>query len=774
MRSCLLLRFLILAMCLAGVHRAAAQTQRFDTADLLVQRARDFALRHRADPSPQDIAEVQLLLEAAARLDDDLVPPRIWLYELAALSSQREQAARRLAEVLRADPAHETAFLGWLEAGIAERQTNEDRAEWLTEVAATERPAHLRVHVHTALARVALARFDVAGARAHLDEALDLQPYDLDARVLQLELLDPNAPPAAQIKAHAAVLEVAPRAAESAWRIAALLDEHGFNAQAHVFFEYARRVHRLTQPGVPPPGAFSLDYAYHLLARHEITAARDQIQAAIRVDPQVAPQAAMLLYHLLEQQQTGAGDEIRDALATRFATVRDPNEHAVNEVAQAAWFHVTLAPQPDRALMLARNAAERAGQDQFVQRVLGWALVANLEPEAAREVLEPLASTDAYAAVALARLFRDDEQPERAAAVLNNLRVWPPVGPARTMLSGLATTLGAAVTTQPARSAAARYPDLVAALNDFDARVLHLVDTPDKYLHAELTLAARSFPVGAPWYARFRLTNRGPFPITLGAQGMVNPVFVVSFEVEGDRPRRYPALLTVSLERKHMLAPGESTEHVLTLDVGPLDIVARHTPQKLQRVSVTALLSPVQDENGQWQPGPFGQRIGPVHFNRMPASTSSTALNVLFDSLAEPSPAVRTRAISVVAALLGEQQRAAAQRLEYRPAPLSTARLQDALLTALRANHWQLRAWVLDALQITGLTRNMVTAVEARLQDRHWLARLLAVRVLARQGPSFAPQAQQIAESDDDELVRRLARIYLERWSPAPEASGDE
>jgi len=71
-------------------------------------------------------------------------------------------------------------------------------------------------------------------------------------------------------------------------------------------------------------------------------------------------------------------------------------------------------------------------------------------------------------------------------------------------------------------------------------------------------------------------------------------------------------------------------------------------------------------------------------------------------------------------------------------------------------------------VQLVGLDREMFAAVENCLESEHWIVRLMAIRVLARQGPRFLDQARHIADTDEDELVRTLARSYLQRWQPTP------
>ncbi|HQL55566.1 MAG TPA: hypothetical protein PLQ87_12730, partial [Phycisphaerae bacterium] len=73
--------------------------------------------------------------------------------------------------------------------------------------------------------------------------------------------------------------------------------------------------------------------------------------------------------------------------------------------------------------------------------------------------------------------------------------------------------------------------------------------------------------------------------------------------------------------------------------------------------------------------------------------------------------------------------------------------------------------------------REFTAAVESCLAHEHWLVRLMAVRVLARQGREFAARAESLARDDADELVRALAASYVEGWrlaGPAASAPATE
>jgi tetratricopeptide (TPR) repeat protein len=746
-------------------NAVAGESQCLSTPELLVQLARDHALSQRGQQTAADVLHVKTLLRAAGRLDPGLADTYVWLYELAALAGDEAEATEALERLREADPAHTGVFTLWLDGGWRQAHTVEQRVAWLEALLDRQLPDEQRAMVYARLARLAFERVDLAQARAHLKEAQRLQPASPDAALLKLEMVEPDAPAHVRLQAALQALAVNPAQVELSWRIGLLLDECGFAEQAGTFYEHALAVHGATVPGQPVPAHKLLQLSRNLLARGRVEGALGRAFEAVSADPQQAESAIFLHWLLRHRGRKADAERLRELLGVRFGGIADPNESPVGELAQAAWFYCVVDEQPERALTLAEAAAERAPGDVFATRVLGWAQVLNQRAEEARGTLKPIADRDCYAAYQLAKLLREAGEQQAAEELLQDLTFVPRAGPAFELLSELGLP-GAA--TQPA---ARCLPEVAAALAGFDGGLLEFAREPARFLKAEVTLENLSPAPGEPWRAVFTLSNRAGFPITLGPEWMVNPVFLLSFTAEGDRQRNYANLMTVSLEQTRVLMPGEKVHRRRTLDVGPLRSMSRRTPQQLQHVTLRVLLDPEQDERGRWRVGPSGQRLRPVYFSRMPARTGPEAFHALFRALSGESPAARFRAIELLAELLGEKQRADLKRPAYRPEPIPARRIYQTLLNALGSESWELRVRTLDALQVAGLDAQMVRAAELCLEHPHWLVRLMAVRLLARQGPAFADTVRRIAAEDEDELVRDLAASYLQRWDASQPAS---
>ena len=750
----------------AATTYAAGRNDTLTTAELLVDLARDHGLNCRGKQTPADAEQIRTLLRAAIRLDPRMTAAYGWLYELAALRGDEREAEEMITALVAADRSNAGAYARWLEAGLGAKQTVEQRVEWLRGLLEDQaRPADVRSMIHVHLVRLALARLNRAEADAHLAKAIALDPGNPEALALQLELLSTDAPVAVRLEAALRFLEASPFHVDAAWQVALILDGMGLHADADRLFQHAREIHERVSGDAPVPGAYRLQLARHYVALGQLDQAAEELEAAITSDSKVSAEGAIFYYWILSQQgRQMEAERARRQLARHFAGMREPAQWPINELAQGAWYYCTLDPQPQRALMLAEAVAARAPEDVFVRRVLGWAQVANFQTVDAIQTLLPIAGEDPYAAYQLAvfALERDDQA--AAKRIIQDLEFVPPPGPARARLE----ELGFNTPTSPPS------PQVAVALASFNLAVLEFHRDPSRFLEAKVEPLGRSPAAGQPWRVEFSLTNRANFPITLGSDAMVNPVFLVSFELEGDRRREFPNLLSVPIDRVRVLAPGATVSVRRTVDVGPVRRVSRRTPQRAQRVTLNVLLDPLQVAGAadSWQPSLGGQALRPMYLNRVPITARREALRALLQALSGESDRARFLAVEQLAELLGEKQRADLGRVTYQPEPIPVRRVQQALVSALGAESWELRVRTLDAIQLIGFDARTLSAVEACLDHPHWLVRLMAVRLLGeRQGRPAGARLGKLAQGDEDGLVRDMAASYLGAWESAPAAS---
>ncbi len=726
------------------------------TPRLLLDLARDRGLLIAGRQSPADVLYIQSLLRAAVRLDPRQTEAHVLLYELAVLSDDGEQARYHLEQIVRSDSRNTTAYAAWLNAALQEQQTTEKRIDWLTRHLAESGVAGPSAAIaHLALAELSVQRVDPTAVRLALDRVLGADPYNPDARWLRFQILDQTVPVPIRIQAGLQALEANPLDVGTAWTVGSMIHDSGMPQEAAMFWEHALEVHRRMNPGETPPGSFELALARNAYARGRVDEAVRQATAVFEGPPAARLEAGVFLQWLARKHRLTITEGVLDELEKQSAAVRDPDEWPVAQVAWTAWYHCTVRTAPQRALSLAQNAVARAPDDPIARRVLGWALAVNSRYAEAIETLRPLAARDPAAAVLLAQLLRREGDEPGSAAVVDALTVVPNAGPIHDLFlqAGLPLPEG-----DPAEIRSIR-----GLLNSFERSCLNFHEAPARFLEVELIPENRSPSPGQPWWLTISLKNKGRFPIALGPERLVNPTLVLSVEVEADRKRQFPNLLILHLDQARTIPPGETRTLRTTIDVGPLRQLSRAMPQHLLRVVVNGIFDPVPTSDDGWEPSATGQTIRPAYMNRLPTQVTSQHLRALLASSGSDAPRVGARALEEIAELLGEQQRAALDRLSYEVQTVPAEPLAQRLRAALESRSWELRVHALEALQVVGLDEQMFAATEKCLEHEHWLVRLMAIRVLQRQGSAFIAHLEELARTDSDAIVRDVARSILQK-----------
>ncbi len=737
------------ALALAGLLAAAAAASPPPTPEWLVFLARDHAVGLTGRQTPADVTHVRTLLEAALRLDPDQAMAHRWLYELDTLQDRTPDARGHLDRLVQLEPENESAWHQWLQSGAGERALGE-RSAWLNQQLGRAATNVQRAQVHLELARIAWQRFDVTTARRHVGEALRLERDLPGLARLEMELLDEREPATRRLAVLLRAVSANPVQVDAPWQIGVLLDEARLPDLAHIFYEHAVSVHEATDPDSDAPAEYLRQLSRNALARGDRATALTYGKRAAGADRSSYASSFYLMWLLRATGQEGQARVHQAQLEERFARVKAPEDWPVDLVAAVAWYHCAIEPQPERALLLAEAAAAQAGDDPFVRRVLGWARMLQGDEAGAEETLTPIAVQDPWAAVKLAELLVNQGRGDEATALIRQVRHIPVAG----LVTEQLTSLGLdAVVTHPTS-------ELQQAIANFDRQPLLFHRAPWRFLSATVKPVDLSPGVGEPWQVDLVLANKGGFPISLGPDQMVNPTFLLSFELRGDKDRMYPGLLTISVDQRRLLRPGESVSVRRALDLGPLRKAADRTPQQLQRITVRGWLDP-QRQGGTWRASATGQELTKVSFNRRPMVTTRESWAAIFAGMDSPNAPTVYRSIRALGGLLAESQYARLGRLRYEPAPIPREKVHAALRDAVGSPIWQVRARALEGLRWTGFDRELLDAVRGCLTDEHWLVRMMAVRLLGqRLGADFADEAARIAASDSDPQVKAMAGCF--------------
>lgn len=697
-------------------------------------------------------------LDAALRLDPEYLPALIQRVEMTLVRADDERQSELLETLLKLYPEHTTVIDFWLERQVQALQSSEERQRRLLDLLGDPKlSGALHASVCLALADMSAMRFDEQNAAAWLRRALE---FDADAPAVieahfdwSLKLAD--AP--TQIRAAAKLLHVAPQRSDAAWHAAQLLANAGLHEEASYFFEHAVLAE---QRGVSPPmtdGRSWLALARHLVHRSRVEPASEVLERAA-TDPTTYLAAVELKLWLLRSVDDGAlADDIQREAAEEVKLLENPEQWPAPTVARAAWFALRTLEDPALAAKLARSAYERDKTNPFTQRVYAWTLS---DAAPARALLEPLGRTDPWAAIRLAELAAEP----RGNAIQDLLRTFPPARAVGGLREALMTAWERSGL-DPAAPIPAANAALREAARTFDSRITDVLANPRGALHVSAQFFEPSVGPADPWRVALKLENRSPFPLHFRFDGLFQAAFLLSYELEGDRQRRYPATKLLTVPELQVLAPGESRTFERDARLGPPRSASDATPQQLQRITLSLTFDPLQTADGRWSTGPMGARLDDLFLNRTPARTGPGNDRARRRDLMARNPQARRQAIVELAQLLGEHQRVAAGMARYAPDPIDVGVVTGDLARSLLADDPGTRLDALLALQVCGLDQRMLKNATRCLEHPSWLVRLAALDLVARQGPRVGAQVQQVLAQDPDPLVKQLARGYLVTWA---------
>jgi hypothetical protein len=205
---------------------------------------------------------------------------------------------------------------------------------------------------------------------------------------------------------------------------------------------------------------------------------------------------------------------------------------------------------------------------------LGFAQLAAGEVDAAATMLEPLADVNPLAGVGFAQALQRQGNQARALEVLRQAETSAPTGVAGLRLRQLLDELGAA----PAPPL--RHDEVRTLLAEFDRSVLRFAERAHELLEFEVELDRTTVEFAHPVFALVRITNKGVYPISLGAEAMVDPTVAVSIQDTARSGAGYQGYLTIPLYGALVLAPGAQLEARPGLDVGLAEFILCRQPQR--------------------------------------------------------------------------------------------------------------------------------------------------------------------------------------------------
>ena len=721
------------------------------------------------NPMPQDAEYVLVWMKAAAEVSPGLAEAWMWQYDLLGRMERPTQALAALDNYCKAAPYDLAAALERVALRVDEAQTAEQRIAVCEKLLAEQGiQDEVASDLHRRLAELKLSRLLTDEAVEHAHRALELFKYNTAARVVLAQAQERIDEPATRVR-----LALAEVAARPAWvgalnRLAVLLDELGMHARAIEWHKKSIEIFQVLQPEQQTPVELTMGLAWSYFDQGDDEAALALCEEVIAAQPTQPDALTLMIVAARRMGRPEVAEQHARTLDDRYRQLEGAaiEQHDAATCARIAWFHVDAAPEPQRAMRFAKLALGFDSGNKLARRALGWAHLLLGEIGQAVRVLQPLADQDQWAALGLARAQQaagDEDAARKATRQAEELR---PSGRAYAGAVELLRELGEEAAPKPDRA------EVEKALDGFDGRVLDFPKDPGAAIGFEVAIVNATAAYADSIVGRFTLTNRAAYPITLGADQMIDPHVAVTIRDAAQRGETFADYLTVSLASRLVLEPGQSIAIDHRLSTVPAQFMLDPRPQRRGEFELSFVLAPRVDGEGNVVSALAGVEAVTQRVIRDRVDASAAGLTRLYDRLRSGSELERLDAIEVAVALILERGEIVAGRsMGYAATKVDVTWLQRVLLEALRDPTPVVRARALWAFTQLPLDETVTSIAAPLLADESWLVRMWAEDLFAKkQGAVFLPVLKKFAD-DDNTLVARLAELYrqyIEALLPAP------
>ena len=673
--------------------------------------------------------------------------------------------------------------LRWLRLNLDIRHTAEDRVQYLQRFLEHEEyPPALRAEAWAELAATLRGQGWRGKARLAFETAARLDPHNPEALGGALSYVkDPT--PADRVRTMLGILRGNPRKAELALQLAGTLAKLGLYERSLEFFEHALEMADLNVDR-------ELQYVFVLPEYcSALLDANQPAKAVEMLEPMLERTESSDLRSLLIEAYQAMGETAKaDALIEKTeaslkskqeqekmqASLESKKKQAAKPLMFArdlAWFYLLTAPRPAEALKYALSAWKSASDDPVMQRIRGIAelLTTGLDAPGLTR-LTPLAKTDAYAALFLARYHFEHDDPNAGAEALMGGIALGRSGPAFRRLAALAAERKLPLPPEPGR-------DKVADLVDrFDRRYLQMTREPAKFLSIQLKPLKHTVGLNEPIEVQAVLTSTAQVDIPLGDWGLLSPRLSLHAGILGLRGS-FQNLPLVVWPAPRYLPPASSLTVTVDLAVGRLqELLATH-PLAQYELTVRGTVDPVQRGLGFYSSLPALQ-VEPVKIVRVPlmpgvdandsqqlAGTCRVVLGRLVYDIQKGDLPTRMRAARKTASLLAMVRRVDAGRLAPLPAPMAKAFSRPVLLRivveVLKDKSDVVRAEMLAALNSVELDDGIVSLLAGAIEDPSALVRFRLAELLGACGLPGQNTIVDYLAQDRHEMVQLMASTFL-------------
>jgi tetratricopeptide (TPR) repeat protein len=672
-----------------------------------------------------------------------------------------------------------------------------DKVAYLKDVAARDTvAAEVRSAAAARAAALLLEKGDRDAAVEMIDLALNLNPVNPPALTLRYRTLPAEATIGDRLATILQLLEASPVQPESIRTVAEILADAGLLKESVAWYDFAMRTVARSGQALPPD--LALDFATQLLLNGQVQPAQQWLDELIKTYPE---DFGALTVRLLVERQGNNEKEVleklrvqaRNALVNQLAVMRkslgvaDATTRPVNEgmltvpdlagdvkrwkenqdqqlkdaylqaVGDLAWFEVFVNDRPAEAEALLNHFNQLAEEGNlFAARTAGWILLAQGKTDEAKVKLSAAAQNDPLAALGLVRTYPKEEQEKAKAKVAaQSLLSSRAGGVLGAILSDRLREYGAGIS--PGMDAEA----IRAALAKFPEAWMRIIDNPSAFYALRADPVKISFPYGEPIMARVSIQNTSEYPITIGTDGVVQPLaWVEGIPMGLFRDKVPPSALVERFTEQLVLKPRQGLTLNVRLDQGALLNTLMANPAPGVTLSGTVRTNVITTARGI-TPGPAGYAVEFARYMERAANPlSESMLRRRMESLTAPNGRDKVRTLSLLARYSGllrmakDNAQNQAMANDLTAAVARTAGDPDPAVRAW-AQHELVLASPDDAAR-EGIIMKM-------LADAAWQSRAAALHVIRALPVERAKElVAPLAEKDADSIVKELAVATVE------------
>jgi tetratricopeptide (TPR) repeat protein len=733
------------------------------------------------------------MLQAANRLDPgDARYPRL-LVDARLQAGDRDGAIDAIKAWLRASPANVSAQTQLIDLYLLQMESADAKVAYLLDIVGKPPVGDLvRSHAAARAARVMLERSENERAIKTVAESLRLNPLNLDALMLRMQMVSAGGTPLERTAALLALLRANPAQPQVMAAIATQVADVGLAGPALEWYSGAGALG--ARMGVAPSPQFVTGYVSQLFVAGHVEPAQKLATQILAQNPSAvdvwflkltmdkatsAPtydeskkKAGVALSNRLAEVRSAAGrtgattrpvdaaaglevpDLAADLNAVKTAgTSGDAVNAYVSVLADIAWYQAYYLEQAVAPGILDFLRQTLPPDSVTLARVEGWNALAQGKGDDAKVKLSAVADRDPLSKLGVIRLGGPGVEPGNEGRKLVNDN---PSGLLGAMLwGGLKDYKGVDRLTNPHAEA------IQAEIAKFPRDLLKVLDTPQEFyaIRGEPAQIAHGF--GEPLYVDVTIQNMGDFDLTVGPGGLIRPDLWFDARLRGGIDQQMPAAVYERIADAGVLRSRQAITQRVRIDQDTLSQILTRNPAVSVQVYTGVMTNPQPAQNGL-SAGPGGYRVQfPRVMERQATPIGAEPQRTrIYNQIANGNGSEKIRAIEVLATYV--------QLIRFnKDAPKEALPVADEMTNAIRTGMSDaepgVQAWAAYMAALVGPPDQLPNAIAQMMTDKSWQKRLLALTAL----PALtAEQRKQLPNrgglDDADPVVAAYAKAAQE------------